>query len=114
LDLDPDALELLQAPEQRLQSLLAEEESLREHAAREQGQEQHHRHDEPAPPHHSTCVMLRWTRGFLPDSDSACATSRPISSIGSFQRTPTPTEYSSGVSQSVNALPASKKIAPRK
>jgi hypothetical protein len=34
-------------------------------------------------------------------------------SIGSRQRTPTPTEYSSGALQSLNALPVSKNTAPR-
>ena len=57
--------------------------------------------------HSSTCVMLRCSRGFLPGSDSAWATSSPIISIGSFQRMPTPTEYSSGSPHSLNALPVS-------
>jgi hypothetical protein len=47
-------------------------------------------------------------------SESACARSTPIMSIGNFQRMPTPTEYSSGVLQSLNALPMSAKTAARK
>ena len=93
--------------EHELQALLAVQQSVGDQRGRAEQQGHRDGQDDPAPAHQSTCVMLRCRRGFLSRSDSACAMSNPISSIGSRQRSPTPTEYSSGMLQSLKALPVS-------
>ncbi len=105
--LDGHAGHATQLFEGEAQPGLAVQEPLPGHQRHPDEQCQREDEQDPAPAHHSTCVMLRWRRGRRSDSDSACATSMPISSIGRRQRTPMPTEYSSGVLQSLKALPVS-------
>ena len=105
---DRDRGEGLEPPQHEMESGLGVDEPRGPHRQPRQHEEQQDAADCEHPSgHRSTCVMLRCSRGFLPGSDSAWATSSPIISIGSFQRMPTPTEYSSGSPHSLKALPVS-------
>ncbi len=105
--LDPHIGNVLQLRERPLQARFCGEHPMQPDQGQADEDQQRDDRQDPAPAHHSTCVMLRCRRGLRSGSDSACATSMPISNIGSLQRTPMPTEYSSGVLQSLNALPVS-------